>query len=96
MTVSNKWKIAIAKTEKPRAIRQNPEYQFWLPDDFAELDYVICVLPSCDCFVIPTEYIVLDAMHISITWPRQRKKAGFSKFHEEWRLISDIPGATIA
>lgn len=92
ITVDDRWKIAVSRAEKPRQVRKNPEWQFWLPADFAELDFVVCVTANYDCFVIPTDYIVLDAMHINITWPRTRKQVEFSRFHEKWLLVSDIPG----
>ncbi len=95
ITVDEKWKIAISKSEKPHKIHTNPEWRFRVPADFAELDFIVCVTANSDCFVIPTGEIYLDAFYVSLTWPIQRNGKSFSRFHEEWRIISDVPGLSV-
>jgi len=91
LTVSDRWKIAISKAEKPWiSLGINPTWRFRVPADFDNLDFLVCVTANSDCFVIPTGDIWLDADFIILTWPRKRKGGHFPDAHENWRLFSDV------
>ncbi len=90
MTVSDRWKIFVSKTEGPWRVDKNPVWQFTVPADFDDLDFIVCVTPNYDCFVIPTGDVYLDAKRIIITWPKARKSGPFLETHENWRQFSDL------